>query len=252
MHEKTSRGISTVARENMNEENHDIRLIEKAILNSLSPEEQREFVHKMEDKSFETEYKIRSIIHQKISEKGRAQWKEKLTAIEDKYSKPNPSRKRYGWAIAATILLCVGIFGIITLRQNTNDKLFATYYQTLPNLVDPISKSEGSEFSAFQLYERKQFLEAIDQFNQIRHRPDAQFYLALSYLELDRYTQAQNILLDVSQNPDHPFEEEAQWYLTLSFLKDDNEAQLNQWLNTILSNPNHFYHSKAKELRDKI
>lgn len=75
----------------------------------------------------------------------------------------------------------------------------------------------------------------------------SQFYLALSHLQLGNAGEA-TALLTALDHPEADFNQTANWYLALSLLKETKVKDAQNILNDITRNPNHRYSQKAKDL----
>lgn len=111
----------------------------------------------------------------------------------NKVGENSPSRRLFLWAgaIAASLLIMLLAGHFITSRKTDLEKLYLSYYQPYPNIVDPIKRSQEAEekgtdaIRAYRLYEKSHYKEAAVAFEKAlisarRKEVSAlKFYLAL-------------------------------------------------------------------------
>ena len=234
----------------MNERIDNIDLIEKALLDNLSQEEMILFRQKMKVEQFAITYQQELAIFQEVNKSGRIRLKKKLQSIEKDMPQVvqlNNLRRMY-WIGAASILLMASFFLIKHFLSTT---LFEDHYQPMANVVDPISKAELSNESAFQLYEQQRYDEALIALEQLSDHPAKLMYLALCHLELSNLNQAKVLFQEISNDKNHEFYEEAQWYLALTHLRNDQPKSAIRQLQEI-TDSNSFFAQRAQQLLKEI
>lgn len=235
----------------MNISEHDIDLIEKALMDRLDAQESLRFEEKMKEAPFAERFHQEKAIYEQIQDEGKNRLKDTLRVYESSL-KRLPHRHRAIWIAVAASLLLLAFWVLPHLLKNPSEQLFAAYYNPLPNLVDPINKSGQDERSPFQLYELGEYREALNQFNQLSDNPNNAFYKALCLLELNGLDQAIQQLTLIAGQSDHPYHREGQWFLALAHLKAKQTQEAKQVLTEIGEDGASFYADKAREILTKL
>ncbi|HAS59653.1 MAG TPA: hypothetical protein DEQ87_03445 [Algoriphagus sp.] len=142
--------------------------------------------------------------------------------------KPTKSASLSRWilAIAASlILILVSWWGIQSVFQSPNEKLFAAYYQTDPGLITAMSGSDSYEFDRGMVdYKEGKYKEALARWNLLLEEEFADdtliYFVAMANLELGNYDLSQKLLKQVADENASEFKEDASWYLALIYLKN--------------------------------
>ncbi|HAH36961.1 MAG TPA: hypothetical protein DCL81_10700 [Algoriphagus sp.] len=147
---------------------------------------------------------------------------------ENVNQKPTKSASLSRWilAIAASlILILVSWWGIQSVFQSPNEKLFAAYYQTDPGLITAMSGSDSYEFDRGMVdYKEGKYKEALARWNLLLEEEFADdtliYFVAMANLELGNYDLSQKLLKQVADENASEFKEDASWYLALIYLKN--------------------------------
>ncbi len=137
------------------------------------------------------------------------------------------------WKMAAAIafIMCASIV-LFFLQSPTPEEYFAANfepYRAPTNLrgVD-ISAMDDDFMLGLLKYEDQKYSEAIRLFEAAIDRDSlnytARFLTGVSYLALKDFERAEPILLALSKNPNHLFQEEAGKYLRILYLSDDDKS----------------------------
>jgi tetratricopeptide (TPR) repeat protein len=171
------------------------------------------------------------------------------------------SRRLYVYVAAASILLCIGIFGTIKMLINSSqpncEELFKSYYEPYKN--DYNTRSDEvlitNLYLAFQAYENKDYEKAAELFTKVVKSDEtimmAYFYRGISCIELGEYKTALESFDKVMKNVNNPYYVQAKWYSALTWLKINNLTSAKQQLEWLSTN-DRFYGAKAKELLKNI
>ncbi|MBF6608814.1 MAG: hypothetical protein ITG00_08765 [Flavobacterium sp.] len=227
-------------------------LIQKYFENRLSAQEVASFDALLaSDTEFAAEVRFQQNLKKAISAQERNKLKEKFQSFESKKTTfPN-------WlAYAASILVILGITYWIYMLNPSDEKLYSEYFETYPNVVEPIIRNNNGETTirtrAFAAYENGAYETSAAIFSSIADNSDdgtARFYQALSLMNIERTTEAAKILSDTDWSP--RYSDKALWYLGLCQLKLGEIEKCKTILRTIVNSKG--YHSQeAGELLAKL
>lgn len=211
-------------------------------------------------------------IDQYLKDEGTMQLRKTLKSISANYIheenktvspkiRPMFQRTTYIYAIAVTIVILIGLFGIIRLIVNSSENkyqgIFVQYYK--PYQSDFAVRSDQIIVNnlnlAFQSYEDRDYKRAIELFTKVVEADEslliAYFYKGISCMEINDFKTAVGSFSKVLKNDANPYYPQAQWYISLTFLKLSNPSLARQHLEWLLSN-DRFYGSKAKEILLKL
>ncbi|MBL6447037.1 tetratricopeptide repeat protein [Fulvivirga sp. 29W222] len=239
----------------------EYHLIEKYLNNDLTEDEQNDFDSRMEDEQFAKKVRV----YKEVSESLKAQEKSKhgeedlkltLEAVSSEFfasSKKNgrtiPLRNIY-WAAAACIVLALSFVFIISWPSGPNYNDYSDYE---PLTLSSRSENQSLTMAAEEAFNGKKYTEAAKLLNQLLkadpENPRLKVYLAISYIEIDNYTAAENLLTDVAQGKS-VFQSAASWYLALGYLRQDKTNACKKQLEQIPETSPYF--NRSKELLDKL
>ncbi len=232
----------------MNLSQQDSDLIDKYLQQKLSKEEVEFFQQRMTDDVFAEEVALREQIKAGLTVEARSELRRQMNVWDASESqKVVPLSGHYRWAIAATILVLLGlVFYLFRTTGNDAEALFLSYYKQYPNLVDPIVKGEESaEYSISQLYELGRYEAVIDHVELDSLRL---FYLALAQLEMGDFEASIDLLKDLSDKNDYRFHDAAEWYLALAYLRTGDAAAAETLLDSISLTFRHDHRGEADSL----
>jgi len=155
-------------------------------------------------------------------------------------------RQRFYWAAAAAILLLIPVY--LLLKSNiSQEKLFARYfepYQTAqPLSQDPLDR-------ALQQYRDKNYAKALGILKSMEDQGDVSdstlFYKANVHLQLDQPREAVASLQKIPASS--TFYDEAQWYLALAYLQNNEPERTRERVSLIAQKPGHPYQQRAADL----
>ena len=215
------------------------------------------------DASFKQQFDFEKDLKQVIRNTEKDVLKDKLAGFEKEISSEAPVRSlphtNYKkWAMAASILLLVGLswLGYNNLAGPNYNDLFEENFRSYPNTVFEISRGESVETierSAFTQYELGNYRDALASFEKIPSvdRNDyVDFYIGMSYLNLEQYAKARDFLHKVAES-ESKLKAEAHWYLAMISLKTKNKEQALQWLE-ILVNQYDYQKERSQEIIEAL
>ena len=227
-------------------------LIQKYFEKSLSTEEATEFEKLLsDDREFADEVAFQKKIKKAITLEERATLKEKLKTFETK------KISNYNWwYVAASILVLLGTSLWFMGQRDDYDTLYASYYETYPNVIAPVVRNDNETFTdkekAFVYYEKHDYANALQIFkNIINSNPDeeyAHFYSAISLMELGEFENASKILSETKWS--EKYDDDAIWYLALLELKNENLEVAKKLLQKTSKSGN--YQKESLELLEKL
>lgn len=174
----------------------------------------------MEEKEFEIELK------KIISIEERKKQKVFLQSVEKSIEKSHKTK----WLIAASILLFFGISGYFFINKSeSEEKLFAQYFSSYPNVVAPITRDDFKKNSieiAFENYELENYNVAVSSFDEMIIKEPVeieiiQFYKAICLLNLNKTAEAIDVF-NTNLTNSKTWKDKYLWYLSMAHLKNKN------------------------------
>lgn len=238
-------------------------LLYKYFANSLSKEEEQLFNELLEsDIEFKAQFNFEKDLKQAITHKENQKLKSKLVGFEKEIQKKNPistTKKSYRFlAIAASIAMLIG-FAWMSYTDGSSsyyEDLYAANFQEYPNTAFTITRgdtNESIEREAFVAYESNDYIQAVKKFQEIsaENKPlYIDFYLAQSFLKLEKGDKAKELLQTVIANQNE-FVAESHWYLALIAVKE-KEVETAKAELKLLTKEFDYNKEKATELLDKL
>jgi len=178
-----------------------------------------------------------------------------IETVIDVLATPRPNL-RLAYVVASVFV--VGFVSVLYLgKEQPNEKLFAEYYQTYPNIASSVrgELTEGKLQDALQQYDAGNFKAAIALLQEILvTEPDnaaANFYAGVSCLKIEESERAVINLQKVIALNDPKFSEPAEWYLALAFLQQNDLAKTRVRLEAIIAT-DHLYKAQAVKLLERL
>lgn len=162
-------------------------------------------------------------IHEKLyGEKIALKPEHQKIQIRNWYTSP------YKLAIAAILMIAMGLATWRYLMPDTNDRLYAKYYAPDAGLPGMMGSSNTYNFDdAMVDYKSEEYASAIQKFSALLKQriggDSSRFYLALSQLGKGNYQEAETNLSALP--PSSSFSKKAIWYKALAHLKLDEKEQ---------------------------
>ncbi|WP_235298606.1 tetratricopeptide repeat protein [Portibacter marinus] len=226
-------------------------LIDAYLTGHISDKENQELNELRKIPEFEQEFQFRQDAFLTAKALGRRELKSRLQSLDQP---AKVIRFRNWWALAAAMILLLLAVPFL-FDHSPSDKLYAEFYSTLPNKIDPITRGESTKSElrpALIEYERANYTTARQLFEEKRElNPDVEVYIAITHLEEGQFNEAIKILQPISENSGARFRQEAKWYLALAHLGNSNKDQATALLQEI-SKSQSMYQNRAKELLAKL
>lgn len=155
----------------------------------------------------------------------------------------------FGMAAAVSVLI-VSVF-VLQNRNLSNEQLFAQYYETYPNVEQPVSRSEKNVENPYALYESGAYEKALLMFEDIidEHSEDqaALFYAGISSMEMHNAEAAITYLNNSIDANQKKYTRPAYWYLALAYLDNGQPENAKNTLDNLVSGEDK-YAARATEL----
>ena len=165
-------------------------------------------------------------LHEKLDEFHRT-----LPSRQKEYrmtSRPSPGKT---WLVAASFILFVAIASWLLLqRQNSNSKLFASYFKPDPGLMTAMSATDNYAFDRAMIdYKKGDYQKAIHTWDSLQKLQPANdtlnYFLGVAHLANQNEREAIDYLQKVSASPGSFFRADAFWYLGLTLLKEGKKEE---------------------------
>jgi len=154
-------------------------------------------------------------------------------------------------AVVATLLL---LWLFFRPSPKSPEEIFAEHFMPYPNIVAPIEKSEGqvSERTlAFEAYELTAYPQAEVQFAQLEQTLTVQFYRGVTALAQEQPAKAITFLQPVSET-ENRFQQAAAWYLALAHLLQNELEIATNLLENIQNTSDHPFQQRAANLLQEL
>lgn len=167
------------------------------------------------------------------------------------------SSKAFLFSAASILIILTLVFIFKLISFPGNEKLFTQYFSKYETMGDirNIYQERTSFDLGLKYYDKDYYYKAIDELNKINKSDDlyhaAQFYIAISYLEIDNPEKAIKILSVLAADKKHSYYYQSNWFLSLSYLKTNDFEKARHYLLKIIKSDNP-YKEKATELFDSI
>ena len=160
------------------------------------------------------------------------------------------------WAVAAVLVLLLGVGAVWVFRAPLGERLFEAYVQ---HPTHPGASLGGSPVKeAYRYYDAHDYARALPLLRKIPEDSpegdEAAFYVAYSQLALDTVDAAiAGFGTYIAQhNASEPLYYEAHWYLGLAYLKAGQVADAKHWLQLLLGMPGGGHRVEIKEILEKL
>ena len=232
-------------------------LIELYFEDKLSTEQKTVFENLLDtDQEFRAQFELEEQVKKAIISTKKDDLKERLKQIEHQQANKKTS-KYYKIAIAASLIICLGIVGIWEQNQPiSNDAIFAEYFQPYDNIIVPNSRSnevESPKAIAFRNYDTQKYKIASEQFADLYKTTSTSYYLfyqAICELQLGNEDKSIELLNSHKQYSDN-LSQHRNWYLALAYLKANKIEESTTLLQEIV-NKKSYKHKTAEIIFKKL
>jgi len=162
--------------------------------------------------------------------------------------------------VAAVLVVLIVVANIFfnPFQQTSKEELIQIYYEVYPSVNSHRSGTSQSNLNnelnrALNLYDKSKYKAASKYFGLVLERNPSntmsQFYLAICYIEDDRFSASEEYLHDLILKQDHLFWEQSHWYLAMIYLKQDRNVNLEGILERIIQEDMAYKEDAKKLLR---
>lgn len=235
-------------------------MIEKYLRNEMSAEEVREFEKQLQEspslrKQLAREGELFASFDQVRRERLLDHFKDLDRSLQGKaVSRSMTTNTWLKWAATVSALIIVGYLGYLNLNRSTPSQLYGEYFKPYPNVVEPVTRDNGSAATAFVYYETAEYEQALAAFGElldedpghIAHR----FYYAMTSMILENDNEAIEIFESLAIE-DSDFRDQATWYISLLYLRQNNEEGAQPYLQQLIDR-NTTWSDEASEILSRL
>jgi tetratricopeptide (TPR) repeat protein len=169
-----------------------------------------------------------------------------------------PKRNKVLYLTMGIAASCMLLTIIISKQLNTNiskNDIYNKYFE--PANIGMVFRSAGNGEindelrSAMSMYEQKNYVNAINLFEDILNKDSSRIglnlYSGISHMEIKEYDEANKRFNKIIDQNSNAFIESAKWYLGLCYLMTDKENQAKNVF-TDISKSNSYYNKDAKKI----
>lgn len=154
------------------------------------------------------------------------------------------------WAIAASLCIFIGVRWHDNIAMND---LYDEYYAFNTNTSRGSTNESCVTKSQLELLSKKQFQTLLDVLSASSNSNECiDYYKGICYLGLHKSSLAITSFKNTTNSVDIELKDNAEWYIALAYLQNHDKKKAKEQLLYILSVPDHQYELLAQELLGKI
>lgn len=240
--------------------------IEAYIQGDLTEQETREFEHTLDqNQELADEYQLRKDIENALMDDDLMELKSQVQdMMTEKEKDPHPlvwfKRKAVKGALVGALVLSLSSLGYYAAQVSTistKEEIFHKYYQ--PYSVTITDRSGSDEVntlltSAMERYKEREYNQALQLFQKVltkREDVAASLYSGISFMEVQKYKQANESFEDVVEDKDNLYLDQARWYMSMCHIRLGNIEDARNMLLT-LADESEYYRDKARKVELKL
>ncbi|MBS3808297.1 MAG: hypothetical protein KGY60_12390 [Bacteroidales bacterium] len=240
--------------------------IEAYIQGDLTEQETREFEHTLDqNQELADEYQLRKDIENALMDDDLMELKSQVQdMMTEKEKDPHPlvwfKRKAVKGALVGALVLSLSSLGYYAAQVSTiptKEEIFHKYYQ--PYSVTITDRSGSDEVntlltSAMERYKEREYNQALQLFQKVltkREDVAASLYSGISFMEVQKYKQANESFEDVVEDKDNLYLDQARWYMSMCHIRLGNIEDARNMLFT-LAEESEYYRDKARKVERKL
>ncbi len=165
----------------------------------------------------------------------------------------------YAASAALALMVAIGLATVLG-RPLSNNDLFVKYMK--PYELVLTNRSVESEViqlmmnNAQDKFINGEFESAIGFFEEVlvinSEKVEAEFYMGMSYMEIDQHSDASNSFTKVIKHDDNLYIQKAQWYLAGCLLAMDETERARRELAKIATSLNHYHKNDAEKILKRM
>jgi tetratricopeptide (TPR) repeat protein len=243
----------------------DRHILQKYLDNELSEKELARFEQELNaSPELLVDLDLYKEVDEAIEENEVVDFRAQLTDLREETRRFDPGRKVFRfsrpWHYAATaalaLLVAIGLATVLG-RPLSNNDLFVKYMK--PYELVLTNRSIDDKHTQFLMNQAQDFFAkgnyeiAIDKFEEVLEindegKPEADFYMGVSYMEIEQHLDASESFTKVIEHNDNLFVQKAEWYLAGCLLAMDETERARRQFAMIASSANHFYKNDAAKV----
>ncbi len=219
-----------------NNTHKQFEIIDRYLTNSMSVKEKVDFELKLKhDLNLQKAVEEHRLLIDGIETQAL---RDKLNVFHKNTTKKNTAKHTnmfIKYAVAASLILFLGISSFLLLNNNPNKKLYAKYFTPDPGLPTVMSATKNYEFyNAMVSYKQGKYEDAIEQWQKLYiNKPNndtLNYFLGIAHLANKNALLAEKFLTTATNNQNSVFIDDAQFYLGLIALKNNDNTKAKSYL----------------------
>lgn len=247
----------------------DRHILQKYLDNELSEKELARFEQELSaSPDLLVDLDLYKEVDEAVADTEVLDFRAQLTDLREETRKSDSGRRvfrftrpwHYVASAALALLVAIGLATVLG-RPLSNSDLFAKYMKpyelvlTNRSVDDDATKFLMSRAGNF--FSQGEFGKAIDCYDEVLEvsagkKVEADFYMGMSYMEIEQHQDASNSFTKVIQHNDNLYIQKAEWYLAGCLLAMDETNRARRQLAMIASSSNHFYSKKAEKMLKRM
>lgn len=211
------------------------------------------------------ELKLNGEINEAIGEREIMSLRRKLQSIsaaekesgKEKRGLAMPKRKQIVWYAAASIVLLLGITGILKNRSYTDQQIYTEFYQPYSGIANTSRSLStdgdnlmGEAIASINQQDYDSALKLLDGIlSEDENNYTGNFYSGLSYQGKGEYNNAIQSFAKVISHGDNLFIEQSEWYLGLCYLNNEEREKAVRQFRKIAASNGYYQASSEKILK---
>lgn len=183
-----------------------------------------------------------------------AEWEAEIKAEEDTTGRRLGSWYLVAASISVILVAVIGFWALND--KDSTQQLYSAYYEAYPDVITSRAGDSNKLKEALYAYESEAYVDAELMLKELaRKDPDdreAQFYLAQTLMARGKIDEAKEIFHVLKNTTGFSLREASAWYLALSYLKMEKNQEAKEELQKIIAYTNHAYGTQARELIKKL
>ncbi len=159
------------------------------------------------------------------------------------------------YAAAVVVLLIIAVPILFNqFMSKTPQELYMDYYTPYTEIIE-LRDAKSIEYqlnNGMKSFRNGDYKKAVSLFKEVEkhHKELASFYIAMSYMQLNSYTEAIQYLENINKTSE--YQQEARWYMSLAYLANNDTGKARLLLTAIANDHGQFFNEKAQSLLEQL